>query len=601
MGFQLSPGVQVKEIDLSTSIPAVATSLGATVGRFTWGPAFERYLITSETDLVTIFGRPTNDTYPAFLSAAAFLKFGNSLQTVRIVDDTAMNATTGSEVVRIDNTEDFDTKHESGTLAQSFYGRYPGYYGNTLSVETTDGADWDNWSYRQAFEAPPDTNNDEMAVAVLRHDAVCSDPLLTPHGEAECISAGKGWMVKNPPEIIETFLVSAVEGAIDPATGNNIFAEEVINKRSKFIWVVAGNVVNTGDVSHAFAGGHATSHGVDAYCTVADPAHVDLATCEAGGGIWWPEVAPGAIGANEYMMGWDMFTVADEVDITLAIAGGVQNESSEICTLVEKYMIEEVSEFRKDNVSFVGPPRSVVVNVGGASPAVAAVIAWRKDVSFNVNSSYGFIDGQFKQTYDKYNDTYRWVGMSGDCAGLAANTDNVRDAWWSIAGLNRGQIRGVVKLAYQPKLAHRDQLYMIPNCINPIVTFPGQGTVLWGDRTATTKPSAFDRINVRRLFIIMEKAISISAKYFLFEFNNKYTRANFRNMVNPYLAGLQARQAMYDFYVQCDETNNTGEVIDANEFVASIFIKPSKSINFITLNFVATKTGVDFSEVIGQV
>jgi phage tail sheath protein FI len=191
--------------------------------------------------------------------------------------------------------------------------------------------------------------------------------------------------------------------------------------------------------------------------------------------------------------------------------------------------------------------------------------------------------------------------MSGDCAGLAANTDNVRDAWWSIAGLNRGQIKGVVKLAYQPKLAHRDQLYMLPNGINPIVSFPGQGTVLWGDRTSTTKPSAFDRINVRRLFILMEKAISISAKYFLFEFNNKYTRANFRNMVNPYLAGLQAKQAMYDFYVQCDDTNNTGEVIDANEFVASIFIKPSKSINFITLNFVATKTGVDFSEVIGQV
>jgi phage tail sheath protein FI len=182
-----------------------------------------------------------------------------------------------------------------------------------------------------------------------------------------------------------------------------------------------------------------------------------------------------------------------------------------------------------------------------------------------------------------------------------AHTDSVRDAWWSPGGLNRGQIKGVVKLAYQPTLAHRDQLYMLPNGINPIVTFPGQGTVLWGDRTLLVKPSAFDRINVRRLFIILEKAIAISAKYFLFEFNNEFTRKNFLNMVNPYLAGIKARQGMYDFYVQCDGDNNTPEVIDANQFVASIFLKPSKSINFITLNFVATKTGVDFAEVIGQV
>ncbi len=606
MGFQLSPGVQVKEIDLSTSIPAVATSLGATVGRFTWGPAFERYLITSEADLVSVFGSPTNDTFPAFFSAGAFLKFGNSLQVVRVVDSGATNATvSGSAAVKIDNAEDFETQLMSGGLTEGFYARYPGLYGNNITVSTSiaSGHHWDHWQYNGAFDVEPSLSNDEIAVAVLVDG-----------------------------EVAEAFFVSTTEFNTD-TYGNNIYANEVINKRSKLIWVNAeelaketiesamvphcsdwsdvveavctagGNVWET-DVTQAskdfaMTGGLAVSELVEASCD--DAVSTSEAACLGAGATWSPEVSAGTVGANEYMQGWDLFKGADEVDVNLLIAGGVQNENSSQVSLVEKYMIEEISELRKDCVAFVGPPKGEVVNVGGASNAVTNLLAWRKGVSFNVNSSYGFIDGNFKQTYDKYNDTYRWVGMSGDCAGLAANTDNVRDAWWSIAGLNRGQIKGVVKLAYQPKLAHRDQLYMLPNGINPIVSFPGQGTVLWGDRTSTTKPSAFDRINVRRLFILMEKAISISAKYFLFEFNNKYTRANFRNMVNPYLAGLQAKQAMYDFYVQCDDTNNTGEVIDANEFVASIFIKPSKSINFITLNFVATKTGVDFSEVIGQV
>ena len=571
MGFQLSPGVQTKEIDLSTSIPAVATSLGATVGRFTWGPAFEPYLCTSEADLVAVFGQPTNDTYPAFLSSAAFLKYTNSLQVVRVVDSGAMNAAPSGNVTQITGAEDFDTQLDSGTLTEGFYARYPGTYGNGISVETHSGdATWDAWQYSGAFDVAPDASNNELAIAVIVNE-----------------------------EIVERYLVGVLQGTKN-ADGGNIWAEDKVNKQSKLIWVVSDFVDTTpGPVSVTFSGGIAVSAGVPAHCD--DMSADDQATCESNGNAWVVAVSAGTVGANEYMQGWNKFQNADEINVSLLVAGGLSNENSAQVAIVSKYMIETVAEYRKDCIAIISPPKEEVVNVGGATNSVNNVIAWRKDVSFNSASSYGTLDGNYKYVYDVYSDTYRWIGFSGDIGGLCGHTDSVRDAWWSPGGLNRGQIKGVVKLAYQPSLAHRDQLYMLPNGINPIVSFPGQGTVLWGDRTLLTKPSAFDRINVRRLFIILEKAISISAKYFLFEFNNEFTRTNFRNMVNPYLAGIQARQGMYDFYVQCDAENNTGEIIDANQFVASMFIKPSKSINFITLNFVATKTGVDFAEVIGQV
>jgi phage tail sheath protein FI len=583
MGFQLSPGVQTKEIDLSTSIPAVATSLGATVGRFTWGPAFEPVLCTSETDLVSVFGQPTNDTYPAFLSAAAFLKYTNSLQVVRVVDSGATNAAPNGNAIKMNGREDFDTQQESGNLVEAFYARYPGTFGNGISVEMHDGKtvvdgngdvidSWSHWQYSGAFEVQPDASNNEIAIAVIIDGAV-----------------------------VETYSVSPVEGAKD-AFANNIFADEQVNKKSKYIWVNSAEIDitnNEGAQSFAFSGGLAVSEGVAAHCD--DMVSADEADCATAGANWVPAVAAGTVGINEYTEGWDKFANADEINVSIIIAGGVTNEPEATVSAVQKYMVEVIAEGRKDCIATLSPPKEMVVNVGGAANAVKNVQTWRVSTPFNVASSYGTLDGNYKYTYDKYADTYRWIGFSADVAGLMAHTDSVRDAWWSPGGLNRGKIKGVVKLAYQPNLAHRDQLYMLPYGVNPICSFPGQGTVLWGDRTLLTKPSAFDRINVRRLFIILEKAIAISAKYFLFEFNNEFTQANFRNMVNPYLQGIKARQGMYDFYVKCDMENNTPEVIDSNQFIASIFIKPSKSINFITLNFVATKTGVEFSEVIGQV
>jgi phage tail sheath protein FI len=208
------------------------------------------------------------------------------------------------------------------------------------------------------------------------------------------------------------------------------------------------------------------------------------------------------------------------------------------------------------------------------------------------------MDSGYKYRYDKYNDMYRYVPLNGDIAGLMVRTDSTRDPWFSPAGFNRGQIKNIVKLAWNPDKANRDTLYK--NGVNPVVTFPGQGTILYGDKTLLAKPSAFDRINVRRLFIVLEKAIATASKFTLFEYNDEFTRAQFRSLVEPFLRDVQGRRGIYDFRVVCDETNNTGEVIDRNEFVGDIYIKPARSINFIQLNFVAVRSGVEFSEVVGK-
>jgi phage tail sheath protein FI len=286
-----------------------------------------------------------------------------------------------------------------------------------------------------------------------------------------------------------------------------------------------------------------------------------------------------------------VFRSTEDVNVALIIAGkargGVHGEQ------LANYLIDNVAEYRKDCVVLVSPDINDTVN--NAYNVTGDLVAFRNGLR---STSYAMLDSGHKYMYDRYNDIYRWVPLCGDVAGLIARTEEDRDAWWSPGGFNRGQIKNVVKLAYNPNKSHRDILY--PAGINPVVTFPGQGTILYGDKTLLAKPSAFDRINVRRLFIVLEKAISTAAKYTLFEFNDEFTRALFRNMVEPYLRDVQGRRGIYDFRVVCDERNNTPEVIDRNEFVGDIFIKPARSINFITLRFVATRTGADFDEVIAN-
>ena len=250
---------------------------------------------------------------------------------------------------------------------------------------------------------------------------------------------------------------------------------------------------------------------------------------------------------------------------------------------------------RKDCVAFISPARADVVGVSNAITQTQNVVGFADGLP---STSYAVIDSGYKYMYDRYNDVYRFVPLNGDTAGLCARTDSVADAWFSPGGFNRGQIRGAVKLAFNPNQTQRDELYKAR--VNSVVSFPGQGTVLFGDKTAQSKPSAFDRINVRRLFIVLEKAVSTAAKFQLFEFNDEFTRAQFRNLVEPFLRDVQGRRGLTDFSVVCDDTNNTGDVIDRNEFRADIFIKPARSINFIQLNFIATRSGVAFSEVAGS-
>lgn len=288
---------------------------------------------------------------------------------------------------------------------------------------------------------------------------------------------------------------------------------------------------------------------------------------------------------------WDLYSSAEEVDVSLLVAGKARGGTAG--GQMANYLIDNIAEKRKDCVAFISPDKADMVNNFGNE--VDAMVEFRNTLR---STSYAFLDSGYKYMYDRYNDVFRWVPLNGDIAGLAVRTDTTNDPWWSFAGFNRGQIKNIVRLAYNPRKADRDILYK--SGINPVVTFPGEGTVLFGDKTLLNKPSAFDRINVRRLFIVLEKAISTYAKYQLFEFNDEFTRAQFRNVVTPYLRDVKGRRGITDFVVICDKTNNPGEVIDRNEFVGDIYIKPARSINFITLNFVAVKTDVQFQEVINK-
>ena len=301
--------------------------------------------------------------------------------------------------------------------------------------------------------------------------------------------------------------------------------------------------------------------------------------------------AEGSVSVATLIGGYDKYKSAEDVDISLVLQGkalgGTNGET------LGKYIIDNITDKRKDCVAFISPERGDVVN--NENGERDAIVAFRNSLT---SSSYAFLDSGYKYQYDKYNDVYTYVPLNGDMAGLAVRSDELRDAWFSPAGFNRGQIKNIVKLAYNPKKSDRDILYQAD--VNPVVTFPGQGTVLFGDKTLLGKPSAFDRINVRRLFIVLEKAISTASKFTLFEFNDPFTRSQFKNLVEPFLRDIQGRRGIYDFKVVCDETNNTGEVIDGNRFIGDIYVKPAKSINFIQLNFVAVRTGVEFNEIVGQ-
>jgi len=562
MAFQLSPGVNVSEIDLTTVIPSVSTSAGAIVGDFVWGPANKRILVDSEITLVNRFGKPNNTTFVSFFAAANFLAYGNNLRVVRAINDTdltlhANNATSVGTGVLIHNEDEYELNFTANTHTQygGFYARYPGALGDNLEVVACSNTSaFATWEYKSYFDTAPGTSayaasvggaHDELHIAVID-----STGLITG-------AAGT---------VLEKFShVSKASDAKNDDGSPNYYATVLFNNS---LWVYLAAHLDTG-------------WGVSAVGT-------DFGTTTPNYDVSLSGGLDGSTTPANYETGWDLFASAEDVDVSLLVAGNASEKSS----AVQEY-VAQIADSRKDCVAFLSPDSASAV--GNQNPATA-IVTYRNTLT--INSSYAFMDSGWKYQFDKYNNVYRYVPLNGDTAGLCVYTDSVRDAWWSPAGFNRGIIKNVVKLSWNPNKTDRDTLY--PAGVNPVVAFPGQGVVLYGDKTMQSKPSAFDRINVRRLFIVLEKAISVAAKYSLFEFNDQFTQAQFVALVEPFLRDVKGRRGIYDYRVVCDSTNNTPQVVDSNQFVGDIYIKPARSINFIQLNFVAVRTGVDFTEIVGK-
>lgn len=566
MVFQVSPGVNFSEIDLTTIVPAVGTTNAGMVGNFVWGPVNEIHTISSEVDLVNTFGAPNQNNFVDFFTAASFLAYGQNLKVVRANGTPNMvNATANGSGIMIQNQVDYEQNHATGANTNGVWAaKYPGDIGNSLQVSMYTGSNttnFNNWAYKGNFTGAPSTSTyvsnqggsgDELHIVVLDQD---------------------GRFTGTQNTVLEKFaFVSKASDAVNDDGTSNYYVNQ-INQKSQYIWWLAhpdsglgvGNTQNWGAIASGttFGSGDNTAY-----------------TVSLSNGTF------GMASSGAINQGYDLFKNPDTVDVSLLL-------TSNFGANTVSYVINNIALTRLDCVVFASPlMASVVNNAGNEATAVVA------DRNSYPTTSYAFMDSGWKYMFDKYNSVYRWVPLNGDMAGLCVRTDYQRDAWWSPAGFNRGGVLNVIKLAWNPTKADRDTLYN--NGVNPVVTFQGDGTVLYGDKTLQSKPSAFDRINVRRLFIILEKAISRAAKYSLFEFNDPFTRAQFVSLVEPFLRDIQGRRGIYDFRVVCDETNNTPNVIDSNQFVGDIYIKPARSINFIQLNFVAVGTGVDFSEVVGK-
>lgn len=687
MPFQISPGVNVSEIDLTTIVPAVSTTTGAFAGVFGWGPVNQAHLVSSEDELVHFYGKPTDNNYETFFTAANFLSYGNQLYISRAADTTTFNAfaNTGPNAnVIVKNSDDFLTITFSANTP--FIAKYAGELGNSLKIAMCTTADVFQQNLSAAAVANADfatygdntaaefklTIGSAVANVIVTSDASpdfafdSANTLYNAIYEEDYITVG------NTTIGTQYMQVSSVSAPISaPTIGPNTYQfnitfDTVLKLKSDVDVTANGSdsiITRNWEYFNSVNGAPGISNYVSqrtSNTAIEDQVHIVVvdevgsftgvpgqilevwpnlsratdAKGEQGGSIYYRDVLNNSSqyvwSATDYLgsstttnafptpnvmtpiffnftngydaaeessvsvsalaTAYDVYSSAETIDISLVLAGKATGGSGEV---LPNYLIDNIAESRRDCVVFISPPLTSCVNVPGFEQS--NIVSYRNLLR---SSSYSVIDSGYKYQYDKYNDVYRWIPLNGDIAGLCVRTDNTRDPWFSPAGFNRGQIKNVVKLAYNPNQANRDQLYK--NGVNPVVTFPGQGTVLYGDKTMLAAPSAFDRINVRRLFIVLEKAIATAAKFALFEFNDDFTRAAFRNLVEPYLRDVQGRRGIYDFRVVCDATNNTPQVIDANQFRGDIYIKPARSINFIQLNFVAVRTGVEFDEIVGK-
>ena len=637
MPFQVSPGVNVSEIDLTTVVPAVSTTQGAIAGHFRWGPIDQIQLIDSEDSLVNTYNKPNSNTASDFFTAANFLAYGNALNVNRVVSG-ANNATTGTVGTLIKNEDHYNETYTYVSSHGTVAAKWAGELGNSLKVSTCLNAN--AWQSTVSDNYYATRNSDVVTLAGAAAGAIANaeakfavgDILLlgpakdqrkvatlsgntitlttkyqgntvanyttditrrweyfnnfndAPRTTAYANTVGAQGDALHYAVVDEDGQFTGTQGAVLEAfenvsqapdaksdDGTNLYYKDVLNNSSEYIWWTAHDSTATKAGVRADLGTNYPSSDL--------PLTASLVKGKDG-------LSPTAA---MKINGWNVFNDSETVDISLCLGAAADQT-------LATHIIQNIAETRKDCVAVVSPERADVVG-NNSTPQAARddVISYRDTLP---SSSYAVMDSGWKYQYDKYNDIYRYVPLNGDTAGLMVQTDLTRDPWYSPAGFNRGSVRNVVKLAFNPSKTDRDELYK--KGINPVVTFPGQGTLLFGDKTMLTRPSAFDRINVRRLFIVLEKAISTAAKFTLFEFNDEFTRAQFRNLVEPFLRDVQGRRGITDFKVVCDATNNTGEVVDRNEFVGDIYVKPSRSINFIQLNFVAVRSGVEFSEIVGQ-
>ena len=639
MAFQVSPGVLVQEKDLTRVIPAVSTSTGAIAIQANKGPLDEIVSVSSEQELVTQFGKPDSVNFEAWLSAANFLAYSNALRVVRVQNSSVSNATESGSTFVVKNTTDYQDNYADGSASVGLWAaRTAGAWGNNLIIETCPSATvyeetskttvndagtavgdtvvtvssatgisagdivnfGDEYEYRvlsistndltvirkdepQYFGASDSsglhatiTNGAAVRRRWRYYDLFAKAPGTSPFAQAQGGSGDElhiivvdedGGITGTKGSVLEKYdAVSKASDSKTPQGDTNYYPDVIYNKSSYIYWMDH----NSSGSNWGTAASGLTFTAVTAVSAVSLSNGADGSAATTG----------------QKLIAYNKFADAETVDVGLIIAGPGDATHVDNCITI--------AENRKDAVAFASPERSDVVNIANGNTQKDNVLGFFNAIR---SSSYVVFDSGYKYQYDRYNDVYRYVPLNGDTAGLAARTDLVADAWYSPAGLNRGIVRGAVKLAFNPTQTQRDDLYRAR--VNPVATFPGSGTVLFGDKTGLSAPSAFDRINVRRLFITLEKAIATASKFQLFEFNDEFTRANFRNIVEPFLREVQGRKGITDFLVVCDESNNTGDVIDRNEFIAEIFVKPARSINFITLQFIATRTGGSFDEVAG--
>jgi hypothetical protein len=653
MAFQVSPGVLVQEKDLTSGVPNVSTSIGGIVIAADKGPCDHIIEVSTEKQLVDNFGKPSDTNASSWYSAANFLKYSGALKVVRAIDETAALNSSGTAGVLIKN----DSIWEDTTIsaAGNFAARSAGVWGDSLKVSvcpsaaafdgsastaaisgqiqsvafSAGGSGFDNGTHDVTI-----TSGTSGTVRVVVAGNIVTSVTLLTGGSGYTVGTTTSLTITIPPALtgtpgtgfVGTMVVEDVaavaqssawahEGLFDAAPGTSDYAANLGGSNDELYIVVIDEDGGITGVANTVIETFIASKATDVKSVTGEKLYYKDLLFRKSKYIYWMdhEVSSPAFGGavkgvaydatqivydvsldhghdgvyptvGDFKEGLDLFADAETIDVNLVIAG--------VSDAVHAQNVINLCDSRKDCLGFISPEMSDVVGVASSATQTTNVKAFFDALS---STSYVVFDSGWKYQYDTYNDVYRWVPLNGDIAGACANTDDVSDPWFSPAGMSRGNIKSVTKLAFNPKKNERDTLYKAR--INPVVTFPGMGTLLWGDKTAQSKASAFDRINVRRLFMVLEKTISKASKAQLFELNDDVTRNNFLAMTEPFLRNVQGRRGITDFKVVCDTSNNTGDVIDRNEFVADIYIKPARSINFITLTFVATRTGVSFSEV----